>query len=155
MSALLKKEQLKWNKVISRARALMPTEYFQGFLINSINAEKVATASERFHSIQSIRFKEGYAMQVPWCLLVLIVTEMPRQLRIYQQVGYKPTQTGYESSEFGYESTRYETSVGAERPNGYRSHCSVHLTLTTMKLPWLTLCFFLYPTRILYDRSLQ
>ena len=31
MSALLKKEQLKWNKVISRARALMPTEYFQGF----------------------------------------------------------------------------------------------------------------------------
>lgn len=48
MSALLKKEQLKWNKVISRARALMPTEYFQGFLINSINAEKVATASETF-----------------------------------------------------------------------------------------------------------
>ena len=69
--------------------------------------------------------------------------------------GIKTTQTGYESSEFGYESTRYETSVGAERPNGYRSHCSVHLTLTTMKLPWLTLCFFLYPTRILYDRSLQ
>ena len=26
----------------------MPTEYFQGFLINSINAEKVATASETF-----------------------------------------------------------------------------------------------------------
>ena len=97
---------------------------------------------KRFHSIQSIRFKEGYAMQVSWCLVVLIVTEMSRQLRIYQQVGYKPTQTGYESSEFGYESTRYETSVGAERPNGYRSHCSVHLTLTTMKLPWLTLCFF-------------
>ena len=83
---------------------------------------------KRFHSIQSIRFKEGYTMQVPWCLLVLIVTEMSRQLRIYQQVGYKPTQTGYESSEFGYESTRYETSVGAERPNGYRCHivCTSH-----------------------------
>lgn len=26
----------------------MLTEYFQGFLINSINAEKVATASETF-----------------------------------------------------------------------------------------------------------